>query len=70
MNLSLESPRQLSERSGWPERRIRRLIAANEIRHIRIGKHFLVPTGALEEFLAANMVNPEIGNSEADGNGW
>ena len=54
----LVSPRQLSKQSGWPERRIRSLIALNQIRHVRIGSSILVPAGAIDEFLKANMVVP------------
>jgi excisionase family DNA binding protein len=54
----LVSPRQLAKRSGWTERRIRGLIAQNELRHIRVGGSILVPSGALEEFLKLNMVEP------------
>jgi excisionase family DNA binding protein len=54
----LVSPRQLAKRSGWTERRIRGLIAENELRHIRVGGSILVPSDALEEFLKLNMVEP------------
>jgi len=55
---SLETPRELAVRIGWPLRRIRMLINANQIRHIRIGGTIHVPEGAIEEFLEANMVEP------------
>lgn len=57
--VELESPRQLAQRTGWPERRIRNLIAQRRLRHVRIGSNIYVPDGAVEEFLQANMVAPE-----------
>lgn len=59
MSHSLESPKDLAIRSGWPERRIRALIAAHKLRHIRIGGSLFLPEGALEEYLRINMVHPE-----------
>jgi excisionase family DNA binding protein len=64
MSHELESPKQLSVRSGWPERRIRNLIAKNQLRHIRIGGSILVPIDALEEFLQLNMVRPKPSDRE------
>ena len=54
----LESPKQLAMRSGWPERRIRNLIAANKIRHVKIGGNIFLPTDAIDEYLSLNMVEP------------
>jgi excisionase family DNA binding protein len=65
----LVSPRQLAKQSGWSERRIRRLIASKEIRHLRIGKQCLLPPNALELFLAANMVNPKCHSADNECNG-
>jgi len=60
---NLESPRQLAKRTGWPERRIRNLIATERLRHVRIGGNIFLPINALEEFLEANMVEPKaVGN--------
>jgi excisionase family DNA binding protein len=59
MSQGLESPKQLAARSGWPERRIRNLIATNKLRHIRIGGNLYIPTDAIEEYLRLNMVRPE-----------
>ena len=58
--VELESPRQLAQRTGWPERRIRNLITQRRLRHVRIGSNIYVPAGAVEEFLQANMVAPEV----------
>lgn len=55
---TLETPKELAARIGWPLRRVRMLINANQLRHIRIGGTIHVPEGAIEEFLDANMVEP------------
>jgi excisionase family DNA binding protein len=60
----LVSPRQLAKSSGWPERRIRGLIAQNQIRHLRVGSSILVPVDAIEEFVRTNMVNPNSAGNE------
>jgi excisionase family DNA binding protein len=61
---NLVSLRQLAMQSGWPERRIRRLIEQNQIRHIRVGPSVLLPTTAIEEFVLANMVEPINGHAQ------
>lgn len=53
------SPRELAATSGWPEKRIRDLIAAKELRHIKVRSRFFIPAGALDEFIARNMVEPD-----------
>jgi excisionase family DNA binding protein len=58
--LDLESPRELAIRTGWPERRIRNLISQRRLRHVRIGTNIYVPTGAVEEFINRNMVEPTV----------
>jgi excisionase family DNA binding protein len=55
----LLSPRQLAMQTGWPERRIRRLIEQNQIRHIRVGPSVLLPATAIEEFVRTHMVTPD-----------
>lgn len=58
MSVKFESPKALADRLGWPVRRIRLLVNANQLRHIRIGGTIHIPEGAIEEFLDANMVEP------------
>lgn len=58
MQSQLLSPKQLADRSGWPVARIRNLIAKREIRHVRIGGSLFLPENAVDEYLAANMVEP------------
>lgn len=53
------TPRELAAESGWPEKRIRDLIAAKELRHIRVRSRFFIPKGALDEFIDRNMVEPD-----------
>lgn len=49
----------IGDRSGWPVARIRNLIAKQEIRHVRIGGSLFLPENAVDEYLAANMVEPK-----------
>ena len=58
--MKLLSPREMAQHSGWPEGRIRRLIASRKIRHINLDGLLLLPETAVEEFLSANMVEPEV----------
>ena len=69
------TPRELAQESGWSEKRIRDLIAAKQLRHIRVRSRFFIPKGAIHEFIARNMVEPErpeskfSGAPNADGHG-
>ncbi|HIE24679.1 MAG TPA: DNA-binding protein [Anaerolineales bacterium] len=56
--IELLSSRQLANKSGWPERRIRNLIKAKLLRHIWIGGSIFLPEDALPEFIKNNMVEP------------
>ncbi len=59
MQAQLLSLKQLSDRCGWPVARIRNLITKQEIRHVRIGGSLFLPENAVDEYLAANMVEPK-----------
>lgn len=59
-----QTPRELAVASGWSERRIRDLIAAKELRHIRLRSRFFIPKGALDELIARKMVAPAAGQGE------
>ncbi|HMQ40249.1 MAG TPA: helix-turn-helix domain-containing protein [Paracoccus sp. (in: a-proteobacteria)] len=59
MQNNLETPKELAQRLGWPERRVRSLITAKQLRHVKIGGMYFVPQGAFDEFLNANMVEPD-----------
>lgn len=66
MQNNLETPKELAERLGWPERRVRSLISAKQLRHVKIGGMYFVPTEAFDEFLTANMVEPDQTKSERE----
>lgn len=57
--VKLFSPRELSKISGWPEKRIRNLIASGDLKHVKIGANYFAPEDAIEDFLRRNMVTPE-----------
>lgn len=54
----IESPRNAAKRTGWPEKRLRKLIAEGKIRYLKIGSNFYLPDGAIEEFVNSNSVPP------------
>lgn len=54
----LESPRQVADRLGWPLARVRKLIRAKQVRHVKVGGLYFVPLGAIEDFLAERTVEP------------
>ena len=58
-NQDYESPSEVASRLGWPLARVRRLIRSKEVRHIKVGGLYLVPVGAMEEYIAANTVEPQ-----------
>lgn len=58
MQSQLLSLKQLADHAGWPITRIRNLIARQEIRHVRIGGSLFLPSNAVDEYLATNMVEP------------
>ncbi len=62
----LVSPRELAEQSGWPERRIRNLMAARQLKHIKIGGAFYLPDDAIEDFVERNMVSPTQSQSKQE----
>jgi excisionase family DNA binding protein len=59
------SPKELARCSGWPEGRIRRLIKAKKLRHIRVGGLILIPEDAHVEFINKNMVTLCPNNQQA-----
>jgi|RhiMethySRZTD1v2_1073278.scaffolds.fasta_scaffold958922_2 excisionase family DNA binding protein len=54
----LETPRQLAERVGLKEPQIRKLIAARQLEHIRIGGRVHITPGAWARFLEEHKVKP------------
>lgn len=56
--MQMLSPKELAASSGWPEGRIRRMIAGRQLSHVRVGGLILIPANAIEEFLSSNLVAP------------
>jgi excisionase family DNA binding protein len=54
----LETPKELAERVGVKERKIRHLIHTRQIEHIWIGSRVHIPVGAFARFVEANKVKP------------
>lgn len=55
---SYESPTEAASRLGWPLARVRKLIRNQQVRHVKVGGIYLLPQGALEEYLEAHTVEP------------
>jgi excisionase family DNA binding protein len=64
---TLLTPRQLAAETGWPEKRIRKLISTRSIRFLRNGANFLLPQNAIHEYIARNMVEPCAAEVAEDG---
>lgn len=62
----LENPKELAERLGWPIARVRKLIRQKALRHMKIGGLYFVPDGAVEEYLAAQTVEPVAERERGD----
>ncbi len=60
MTVELETVNELSSRTGWPKSRIRKLVENRELRHVRIGGGIYIPTGAIEEFIKNNTIEPVV----------
>ncbi|NOU04042.1 MAG: helix-turn-helix domain-containing protein [Novosphingobium sp.] len=61
-SVNLLTPRQMAHQSGWSVKSIRKLLAERRIRHLKRGNRYLIPQNAIDEFLDANMVEPESGD--------
>lgn len=58
---------KLAEHSGWPVSRIRRMVAHQQLPHVRVGGRVLVPQDAIADFLACNFyVPPDLSGGELD----
>jgi excisionase family DNA binding protein len=57
---NFESPREVAERLGWPLARVRKLIRSKQLRYVKVGGMYFVPAGALDEFMLANTVEPNL----------
>lgn len=66
LQTGFESPREVAERLGWPLARVRKLIRSKQLRHVKIGGLYLIPTGATEEMVQAKMVDPNTNDLKAN----
>lgn len=57
--------KEMASASGWPEGRIRRLVAGRRLRHVKLDGLLLLPENAIDEFLQENMVEPEADHGKA-----
>ncbi|PZU43803.1 MAG: hypothetical protein DI568_16850 [Sphingomonas sp.] len=55
--------KQLSQSTGWPEGRIRKLAKTRRLAHVRLGGMTLLPANAIDIFLQQNMVEPDCDGS-------
>lgn len=58
--MKLISTKETARASGWPERRIRQMVARRELRHIRVGRKILLPDSAVAEYISKNMSEPAV----------
>ncbi|MFF3839412.1 excisionase family DNA-binding protein [Streptomyces sp. NPDC001930] len=49
---------QVAELLGTTERFPRRLVAERRIRYVKVGTHVRIPESAVQEYIAANTVEP------------
>jgi len=49
---------KLAAQSGWPESRIRRMVARGQLAHIRVNGRLLLPVTAIDEYVAHHFVVP------------
>lgn len=60
----LLSPRKLASETGWSEKAIRALIGEKRIRHLKRGNRYLIPRGAIDEFVQNAMIEPVRGGHD------
>jgi len=58
MEERLETPKQLAQRVGVTERKIRYLITTHQIEHVWIGSRVHIPVGAFARFVEERKVKP------------
>jgi len=46
---------KLAARSGWPESRIRRMVARKQLAHIRVNHRLMLPETAIDDYIAKNF---------------
>ncbi len=47
---------KLAAQSGWPESRIRRMVARKQLAHIRVNGRLMLPETAIDDYVAKNFV--------------
>ena len=47
---------KLAAQSGWPESRIRRMVARKQLAHIRVNGRLMLPETAIDDYVARNFV--------------
>jgi hypothetical protein len=47
---------RLAAQSGWPESRIRRMVARKQLAHIRVNGRLMLPETAIDDYVARNFV--------------
>lgn len=63
MSEMMLEPKDVAERLSLSVRHVRSLLGDRQLRHVRVGRRFLVPESALDEFLAAHTV-PALRNDQ------
>jgi len=61
--MQLLTLQQLAEQSGWPVSRIRRMLAHQQLPHVRVGGRILVPNDAIATYLSNNFVSAQMPRS-------
>jgi len=64
MSEALLETKDVAKRLSISVRRVRKLLASEQLRHVRIGRQFLVPERAVAEFLDAHMVQSKLEDND------
>jgi hypothetical protein len=51
---------KLAAQSGWPESRIRRMVARGQLSHIRVNGRLLLPDNAVQEYVTSHFVDNSL----------
>lgn len=55
---------KLAAQSGWSICRIRRLVANQELPHIRVNGRLMLPAGAIDDFVARHFIEPATSSAD------
>lgn len=64
MSETLLETKDVADRLCISVRRVRKLLATEQLSHVKIGRQFFVPEYALEDFLFEHMVHSKAGNTQ------